>query len=388
MMKDSYSKPFIVYSIDNYLDVTANWLYQQMSAIKKFTPVVVSRTKSNEAIFPHEHIHSLQDLSFLNIFLNKLERRIFFNNSLRFHRSTIKKYSPVLMHSHFGPRVYCDLEVSKKLNIPLIGSFYGMDATMIPSQDFSWRRKYLEVFSQVDLLVVEANNMSKLLIDLGCPRDKIIINRLGVDLKSVFFRPRQKTSLLKFLIASSFREKKGIPDALEAIGRIKNKLPSFSITIIGESSGSIDSEVELNKIISTISKYGLNDKVSFIGYLSRLELISQAYKHDIYISTSKTAKNGDSEGGTNITLLEMGATGMPIVTTNHCDLPTTLGERNQRWVSQEGSIDSIISSIEGIIEDDWVELGSSNRNHVENNFNVEICVEKLEKIYKDVAKKS
>ena len=157
-------------------------------------------------------------------------------------------YSPTLMHSHFGPRVFYDLEVSEKFKIPLVGSFYGVDATMLPTKDPSWKDRYLEVYQRASLIVVEANSMKRLMIDLGCPPDKIVINHLGVDLSSTLFKCRSKKDPLKFLIASSFREKKGIPDALESLGRIKNKLPSFTITIIGGVGGASEEIAEEKKI--------------------------------------------------------------------------------------------------------------------------------------------
>ena len=65
--------------------------------------------------------------------------------------------------------------------------------------------------------------MKKSLIKLGCPEEKIIIQHIGIDLKKIKFIPRSVNTdgLVKMLIASSFREKKGIPYAIEAFGRVK-----------------------------------------------------------------------------------------------------------------------------------------------------------------------
>lgn len=61
------------------------------------------------------------------------------------------------------------------------------------------------------------------LADLGCPREKIALQRLGVDVDSTPFKPRQwrPEQALKVLIAASFREKKGIPDALAALAQVR-----------------------------------------------------------------------------------------------------------------------------------------------------------------------
>jgi colanic acid/amylovoran biosynthesis glycosyltransferase len=229
--------------------------------------------------------------------------------------------------------------------------------------------------------------MKRVLVELGCSPDKVVVNHLGVDLSTAEFKLRKREGPVKFFIASSFREKKGIPDALEAIGILKDRLPPFVLTIAGAVASSAESIREHEKMQAVIRKYDLAGRVRFVGFLSRAALLAEGVANDIFISTSKTARNGDSEGGTNIAVIEMAATGMPIVTTRHCDLPSTMGELNQRWLANEGDVDSIANAIEGIVADDWAALGASNRAHVEARYDLRVCVNGLEAIYENVEKR-
>ncbi|GAH44911.1 unnamed protein product [marine sediment metagenome] len=100
--------------------------------------------------------------------------------------------------------------------------------------------------------------MKKSLIKLGCPEEKIIIQHIGVDLEKIKFTPRnvKNNGLVKLLIASSFREKKGIPYAIEAFGRVKESHPELNLelTIIGDSDGGSEGEKEKKKIFNLINK--------------------------------------------------------------------------------------------------------------------------------------
>ena len=69
--------------------------------------------------------------------------------------------------------------------------------------------------------------MANLLAMLGCPEDKIRVVYLGIELDKTPFTPRiwAPGEPLRILIAASFREKKGIPYALQALAQLQEKTP-------------------------------------------------------------------------------------------------------------------------------------------------------------------
>ena len=380
-------KRVVGYSIEHYLDLTANWIYQQLFALRRYHGIVLCNTTANRNLFPWSDVYSSRDAGVLGYYAERVKRRVLRGGISRYHLAAARRHGISLLHSHFGPRAFYDIDLCQRLDIPLISSFYGVDATAVPAQHPRWRQNYRKLFECSSQVVVEAPNMKRVLTELGCESDKIAVNHLGVDLSTVEFKLRRREGPVKFFIASSFREKKGIPDALEAIGLLKPKLPAFTVTIAGAVAKSPESVREHEKMHAVIGKYGLTENVRFVGFLSRAALLTEGVANDIFISTSKTASNGDTEGGTNIAVIEMAATGMPIVTTRHCDLPTTMGDLNQRWLADEGSVESIARAIEGIVEDDWAALGASNRAHVEAKFDISRCVSSLETIYDNVEKR-
>ncbi|NIO43681.1 MAG: glycosyltransferase, partial [Burkholderiales bacterium] len=66
-------------------------------------------------------------------------------------------------------------------------------------------------------------------------------------------------------------------------------------------------------IQAEIQKSRLNGRVHMLGYQSHSRLQEIARDHHVFVSTSVTAENGDCEGGAPVSLVEMAASGMPIV---------------------------------------------------------------------------
>src|SRR5690606_5476760 len=95
-----------------------------------------------------------------------------------------------LIHAHFGRAGYYALPLVRRLGIPLITSFYGYDLSEYPKTYPIWRDYYKQLFEVGTYFLAEGNYMRQTMIDLGCPPEKALLQRLGVDLSKVEFRPR------------------------------------------------------------------------------------------------------------------------------------------------------------------------------------------------------
>ena len=71
------------------------------------------------------------------------------------------------------------------------------------------------------------------------------VHHFGIDLDSISFSPRQwcPGEPLKVLLAATFREKKGLIYAIEALGQIRNTIP-LELIIIGDAGQEPDSQQE------------------------------------------------------------------------------------------------------------------------------------------------
>jgi colanic acid/amylovoran biosynthesis glycosyltransferase len=190
---------------------------------------------------------------------------------------------------------------------------------------------------------------------------------------------------LRVLIAATFREKKGIPYALEALGRLQKDIP-LEVTLVGDSSNELRSQKEKQKILATIDKYRLASNVNLLGFQSHDKLLEIAYQHHLFISPSITADDGDTEGGAPIAIIEMVATGMPIVSTTHCDIPGVVQPDLKHLLAKERDVEGLIQAIEWLVShhEEWLSILENGRRYVESEFDAYHQGKRLSKLYHQV----
>lgn len=386
-------KNVIHYKAGSYLPVTENWIFNKIKNLKRYKAIFYCHGTENLDVYPVEKIRSLDlkpKIKVFWIFFNLVWNKIFkFYPLFAFF---LLKDKPDLIHAHFGPSGYNFLRLKKIFRLPLITSFYGQDLSMLPQQHPEWKKRYKELFEDGDIFLVEGSHMKQCLINLGCPKEKIIVQHLGVNLDKIRFTPRKlkKNESVKVLIAASFREKKGIPDAIEAFGKVKNNNPDLNmkLTIIGDSRGSLPEEKEKKKILSEIKKYHLKSSVSLSGYQPHSVFLVQLYKHHIFLSPSVTASDGDTEGGVPVSIIEASASGMPILSTTHCDIPEVILDKKSGFLVPERDVNTLVKKLEFLVKNpqEWFQLEFNGRKHIEKEYAVKKQIVKLEEIYDSLLK--
>ena len=375
----------------SYLSITETWIYGQIKNLKRYQPIVYALKTENLDIYPTEKIRSLElkkGLGDLTTFFNKGWNKLF--NFYPYFMFALRKDQPKLVHAHFGPAGYDFLELKSIFKLPLITSFYGYDLSGLPHQKSEWKARYEKLFRQGDYFLVEGLHMKKCLMELRCPEEKVTVQHLGVDLDRIKFVPRkpEENGEIRILIAASFREKKGLPYAVEAFGKVREKHKNLRLTIIGDSRGSPQAEKEKENILAAINKYHLNSCVKMMGYQPYTVFLRELGNHHIFLSPSIHAVNGDFEGGVPVSIIEAAASGMPILSTTHCDIPEVIVDGESGYLVLERNVDALTEKLEFLISnsDMWKQTGQKGREHIEKNYNITTQVQRLEEIYDIVVK--
>jgi colanic acid/amylovoran biosynthesis glycosyltransferase len=268
----------------------------------------------------------------------------------------------------------------------MITAFYGADVSQAPRDPRS-RQGYEQLFEEGELFLAQGNAMRQALANLGCPSGKIVVQHLGVDLQDLPFVARRPDSSgpVRILIAGTFREKKGIPDALRAVDRVRRRYPRLTVTLIGDSAGKAGDEDEKRKILNLLAK--LDGTVTWLGFVPYPAFRAAVLTHHLFLSPSVTAGDGDSEGGAPVSIIEAEATGMPILSTLHADIPEVVVDGKSGLLSPERDVDSLAENLERLVAEPalWEPMGRCGRRHVEENFDVRRQVARLEEIYSLVA---
>lgn len=379
MKTQSETKPVVAHSVGTWLRLTATWIYNQVKHNGAFSSIVLTRSIQNIDQFPWYplYINSYKHNSPVFRLLRKckiLPRDQVFNEAIRKHR-------PCILHSHFGDIGWSDLPTAKKNGLKHVVTFYGYDVSRLPMQHSCWGNRYRKLFDRADLFLCEGPHMGRCLVRLGCPEEKVRVQRLGVDVQRIPFMPRIVNSdgLVKVLIAGTFREKKGIRYALESIGILKSKYPNIRVTLIGDSTGEQRDQEEKKRILEVIKDYDMGSILRMLGYQPYDVLLKEAYRHHIFLSPSVTARDGDTEGGSPVTITEMAASGMPVVSTWHCDIPEVVLDSKSGFLVKEGDIEELTLAVEKLITapESWKQFGEVARKHIEEKFDVTACAQSL-----------
>lgn len=383
-------KATVVHSLPFWLPLTATWLYNQIRYLpSEITNHIVCGWTEHCDQFHVQNIHSLRDsLGWkwrVELGLYRWGVRRYFAHLL----PTIRQCQASVLHSHWGDVAWRDLPAAREANVPHVATFYGKDVNYLPQMKPIWAERYRELFAHISLVLCEGPHMGKCLEKLGCPPKKIQVLHLGVDVDQIVFRPRRWNGDEPFrvLIAASFREKKGIPYALEAIGQLQDEVNQIEITIIGDASKDRRSHPEKEKILDALKRYRLEARTRLLGYQPYSVLFEEAYRHHLFISPSVTAVDGDTEGGAPVTIIEMAATGMPIVSTTHCDIPAVVLHGKTGLLAPERDSPALYECLRWFVRhpERWQEMQEAGRKHVEDKYNVVSQVRKLRDIYLSLA---
>jgi colanic acid/amylovoran biosynthesis glycosyltransferase len=305
-----------------------------------------------------------------------------------FEISQARRCRAVVLHSHFGHVAWANLATAHHARLKHVATFYGFDVGHLPQSDPVWRRRYDELFRSVDLVLCEGPHMARCIEALGCPASRIRVHHLGVDLGELPFRPRRWSGdvPLEVLIVASFTEKKGIPDALAALAEVARDV-DLQITIIGDAKGSTDGAAEKDRILEMIRRGGLQSRTRLLGYLPRARAIEELYRSHVLLSPSVTSRTGDTEGGAPVTLIEAAASGMPVVSTRHCDIPNVVVHGETGFLAGEYDVSGLVDCLRRLLSapSNWGLMLEAARRRMEAQFNAVVQGERLAEIYRTLA---
>jgi len=370
---------------------TETFLYTYLSSFSRIIPVCITFQKASLEQFPYSH--PLVELYSWNIWSRGwrwLGQRIWQDKSeLRYDlprtSKALRQHDVRVLHAHFGYTGSQVLPVKEKTGLPLVTTFYGEDISALARLD-RWQRAYSELFNRGDFFLVEGPHMQKQLLNIGCPPGRAGIQRIALKLDRYPFRqrlPKGKTGTIRLLFCGSFREKKGLVHALDAARIAHERFPKLEFYVLG------DGELRL-QVEQRIERYQMASYTHLLGFQSHQRMIEEMTAADIFISPSVTAANGDSEGGAPTTILEAQSCGVPVLSTDHADIPNVVMPGQSALLAPEGDTETLGKNLCTLLAEPerWAEMGRHGRAFVERYHNITCEIRSLEELYSTLAKVS
>lgn len=373
----------VIHICQNYLGLSETFIYQIIKNHNKWQPVVITNKIQNFEKFPIKSIVStefIRKYSFwwfrnhLDYYLSKEDNYVDYISYLKYQ---IRKNHGKIIHAHFGPAGYKMLPIKKSLKIPLITTFYGYDMSQLPKKK-QWQNKYQILFDEGDIFLVEGPYMKKKLEEIGCPEEKIKIQKISINLGKIPYKERKikKDEKIRLLFCGRFVEKKGLIYALKAFKEVVRQITNIEFRIIG------DGELR-QQIIDYINNNNLGNHVHLLGYKEYSHMLNEIENCHILIQPSITSRNGDSEGGAPTILLEAQASGLPIISTNNADIPFVISENKSGFLVPEKNTEALTEKLIYLIKNPklWPIMGKNGRDFVSKNHNIIKEIDTLESYY-------
>lgn len=377
----------VVHTALYYFKLSENWIHTQLKHLQEWDPLVLTNEAVNlDTVDWRPEIYARrQALPPVIRDLDSVAMKL-----LGYYPSFLRQARRVdarLVHAHFGPMGFLSLGIARHLNIPLVTTFYGYDASELPQQDSSWMENYRLLFEQGQRFLVEGPAMATKLQKLGCSTEKITIQHLGIEPG----RYPQRSSYhsdqhLRILMVGRFVEKKGFIFGLKAFHRFRQEGGKGTLTIVGDSSESASSQAIKEKLTSFVERHGLGAHVQFKGLLPLDQLRQEYYNHELFLAPSVPAGNGDDEGGLPVTIVEAAATGMALMGSRHCDIPEVIRPGRTGVLVAEKDVDALVEGFSELSAKPPLReaYGEAAARLVKNDYNARTQGWRLKEIYDEL----
>ena len=385
----------VLQGFKNYLGNSENWVYRMLSGMEQTENIIAAESffKNN---FYHQDFQYLEFpvLPYKKVFANRVSNSLHFRISRRLraqYYNYISKASKAerieLVHSHFAPNGWRYHPVAKNLGVPHIISFYGYDYEMLPRTNPHWKTRYQLLFKEATAFICEGANGARLLENMGCDSNKIKVVHLGVDTDSIpYYQRIKKEDSLNLIQVASYREKKGHMYTVKAFDIALKSCPNMTLTLVGDGSESIK-----KPITNYISEAGLSRQVQLIDSIDYHKLYQFLKDFDVFIHPSCHAADGDCEGGAPIVLLDAQASGLPVISSIHCDIPEEVIDGTTGYLAKERNVDDLAQAISKFYHMDnagFQNFSQNGREHVEKKYNSRANALSMESVYRELIVKA
>jgi colanic acid/amylovoran biosynthesis glycosyltransferase len=350
------TRPHVVSLCGTYLKAEMQSIYRQITGLSRVRNTVFAQWIENAEMFPYQPL----------VRLTRLHHRAKGNFILRFwYKHVVKQWpppvqinkfigpchpwdiveqlrvhQPQLVHAYYGHKAMTYLAMLREWGGPWVVSFHGVDvSTKLEEKGEETTATLQDVFREAELVMARSESLLKRLAELGCPQDKLRINRTPIPMQhlTTSVRTPPENGQWRLVQACRLIPKKGLLTAIKAIAKVAAVYPQVQFHLCGTG----PQEVKLGE---TISQLGLEKNVKLLGWLSQEQLHAEYHQAHLFLHPSEVTKDSDQEGVPN-SMLEAMATGLPVVATRHGGIPEAVNHGEDGWLVAEKNADELSAAI-------------------------------------------
>jgi glycosyltransferase involved in cell wall biosynthesis len=292
---------------------------------------------------------------------NPLEQIIFVLSASFWTLSLIPHFRPNATLAFFGvPSGAIAWLIKMVYRIPYVISLRGGDVPGFRPYDFHFYHKLIAPFlriiwSNASAVIANSNGLRHLAVTFD-PRFEIPIIPNGVDLELYQTVERDWLSP-RLLSVGRIVHQKGLDLAMHALGGLKEL--NWEWRIAGDGP-------QMQALQSLAQELGIDDRVFFLGWQSREQLIESYKQSNVFLFPSR------HEGMPNA-LLEAMASGLPVVATCIAGNEELVAEGETGYLVPAEDIELLQAALKKILSDSTIrqQMGIAARQRVEENYSWE-----------------
>lgn len=277
--------------------------------------------------------------------------------------ATLRRLDPVAIHANFGKSGAYALPLAHKLNLPLIVTYHGGDATKHSNTKDSrlriYNRRRKALWDEAALLLPVSDFIRRELLTHGAPGEKMVVQHNGVD--PAKFTPGEKQNVLLF--AGRWTEKKGIETLIRALTKIDRAIVSdWRIRLLGD--GDLKS-----KLLPLLNEAGVNAELP--GWIPADDMPRYFEEAAIVCVPSNRAASGDAEGLPMVCMEAMFA-GCALAATAHAGIPECVVNGETGYLVEERDADALAKRLSELMAnpDRTRQMGEAGRARAMDHFNL------------------
>lgn len=281
-----------------------------------------------------------------------------------------------LIHLYFGHMALHWLPLLRRSPLPVVVSFHGADAGVDMDRP-AQRAMMTEAFALARLVLARSSALLDDLAALGCPPEKLVLNRTGIPFDSFAAQPRKIPRHGEWILLQGGRliPKKDHATTLRALAELRKSFPYVRLQIAGEGP-------EQPRLEQLARDLGVAEAVDWMGFLDEKAMIRALHEAHVFVHPSATGPDGNREGVPN-GLLEAMATALPVVATRHGGIPEAVKDGTSGLLVEEKNPHALANALATLLGDPEhaIALGLAGADSVRAHFSSTASIAALETIY-------
>jgi colanic acid/amylovoran biosynthesis glycosyltransferase len=356
-------------------------IYRQVRSLHEYDTFVMTKALQNSELFPFSDIELIPkppSNPLRHGWLKWVKQRppIVYRGEYQMLSNLLERRGADLMHIYFGHTGVHLLPFIERWHKPCVVSFHGADVAQ-KNDIRDYGPKLRELFDAVPLVLARSKSLAERLLTLGCPPERLRINRTGVPLHEFPFVRRDPPTegRWRFLQACRLIPKKGVATTLCAFAIFQKEFPNAELVIAGK--GPLQSHLE-----ELAEELGISAKVHFRGFLSQEELLDLYGSSHFFLHPSETPPDQNQEGIPN-SILEAMSTGLAVLATKHGGIPEAVEHGRCGLLVEERDFEALATAMKNIVRAPFAfrEMGALASESVAANFEQREQIRQLEAHY-------